>query len=271
MEKEVFYMPEWMLKKDNFMPQKDKDAFIDKSILSIMSVIARLHMQPVFLSKILTVNTLIKVLSALLIILLTALAKNFAFVLVINVYILILISLFNAEQIKYILKAGVAAAVFTIMIFIPSMLYGNSSNGVMIILKVFASVSAVSIVSFTSSLNEVLSVLKFFFIPDIFIFVFDITIKYIDVLGDFALNGLYALKKRSVGRSKHKSSSLSGIMGTMFIKSKEMSEELYGAMECRGFTGEYKLPGKFEFHISDYICIMIDIVFVIIYFYFDRL
>ena len=25
-------MPEWLLKKDNYIPLKDKDAFIDKSI-----------------------------------------------------------------------------------------------------------------------------------------------------------------------------------------------------------------------------------------------
>ena len=53
-----------------------------------------------------------------------------------------------------------------------------------------------------------------------FIFVFDITIKYIVIFGEFSLNMLYALKLRSVGKSKNKSTSLSGIIGTTVYKIK---------------------------------------------------
>jgi cobalt/nickel transport system permease protein len=264
-------MPEWLLKKDDYVPLKDKDRFIDKSILSIMNVLARLRMQSYMNLNVLGVNSLLKVISSVLLILLMAFTRKFTFILIINVYLLVLISLLSAHQIRYILRTSAAAALFTLIIFVPSFFYGNSSNGIMISLKVLASVTAVSITSSTSSLSEILSALKFFFVPDIFIFVLDITIKYIEVLGDFSLNALYSLKKRSVGKSKYKHSSLSGIIGTMFIKSKEMADELYGAMECRGFIGEYKLSKKFEFRMNDYICIIINILFVAIYFYFDRL
>jgi len=50
-----------------------------------------------------------------------------------------------------------------------------------------------------------------------------------------------------------------------------MVEEMYGAMECRGFTGSYKVYKNFKFKLSDYICIMSNIVFILTYFYFDRL
>lgn len=264
-------MPEWLLKKDNYTPQNDGDAFIDKSILSIMRVLTRLNMQPSFNSDVFRVNSLIKIVSTTLVILLTAFTRNLAFVLIIDIYLLVLISLLNAGQIRYILEVGAASAVFTSFIFLPSILSGNSSNGIMIVFKVIASVTAVSITSCTSSLNELLSALKFFFIPDIFIFVIDITLKYIEVLGEFSISALYSLKKKSVGKSRYKSSSLSGIMGTMFIKSKDMADELYGAMECRGFTGEYKLGKRLDFHLNDYICIMMDVIIVAAYFYFVRL
>ncbi|MCJ7690687.1 MAG: energy-coupling factor transporter transmembrane protein EcfT, partial [Clostridiaceae bacterium] len=76
---------------------------------------------------------------------------------------------------------------------------------------------------------------------------------------------------RSVGKNKNKSTSASGIIGTMFIKSKEMAEDMYGAMECRGFTGEYKLHNKYKFRLNDALCIIIDIGFISSYFYFVRL
>ena len=38
-------MPEWLLKEENYMPLKDKDTFINKSILSLLNVISRIRAQ----------------------------------------------------------------------------------------------------------------------------------------------------------------------------------------------------------------------------------
>ena len=105
------------------------------------------------------------------------------------------------------------------------------------------------------------------FLPDIFILVLDITIKYIVLLGEFSLNIFYSLKLRSVGKNKNKYTSLSGIAGTMFIKSKEMAEDMYSAMECRGYTGEYRIYKKFKLTFADVIYITINgvIIFTFIY------
>lgn len=53
----------------------------------------------------------------------------------------------------------------------------------------------------------------------------------------------------------------------MFLKSKEMAEDMYAAMECRGFTGEYGIYSKLRFTFSDFIYIMINggIIFTFIY------
>ena len=32
----------------------------------------------------------------------------------------------------------------------------------------------------------------------------------------------------------------------MFMTSKEMAEDMYAAMECRGFTGQYRVHNKFK-------------------------
>jgi len=91
------------------------------------------------------------------------------------------------------------------------------------------------------------------------------------MLGEFSLEMLYALKLRSVGKNRKKYTSLGGVGGTLFIKSREMSEEMYSAMECRGFTGEYHIYDKFKFRLADLIYVLINAGIVYTFIYFQRL
>lgn len=260
-------MPEWLFKKDNYIPPKDKDAFIDKSILSILKVLGKFYSREGEIDYKVNINGKIKVLSLILIIILLSLSRNLSFILTIGVGLLVIVSLLSPKDIRYIIKMGVIAGGFTFIILLPSIYTGNKNNSMIIVLKVLETVTAVNIVSCTTKWNQIIGSLKLFFIPDIFIFVLDITIKYILILGEFSLNMLYALKLRSIGKGKDKTSSLSGIIGTLFIKSKEMSEEMQGAMECRGFTGEYKVYDKSKLHYIDYAVIIVDIIIWLCYFF----
>lgn len=261
-------MPEWLLKNDNYVPPKDKDAFINKSILSIFNVLTRFRQQAEYSTDKLEINALTKLISTFVFIIFISLSKSFTFVLIANVLMLILINFLSIDEIKHIIKISCLVAIFTYIILLPSVLFGYGNNALMVTLKVLASVAYVNMMAYSTKWNDLIKALKVFHIPDMFIFVFDITMKYIIILGDFSLNMIYALKLRSVGKSNNKSTSLSGIVGTMFIKSKEMAEETYGAMECRGFTGEYKVIKSFKLKVYDYICIVLDAAFILIYFYF---
>ncbi|MDF2502828.1 energy-coupling factor transporter transmembrane component T [Clostridium sp.] len=264
-------MPEWLLKKDSYTPEKDKNTFIHKSILSLLGVILKFRYNTKSIENRLRANALTKLISTLILIVFVSLSKSFTFVVIADVYLLVVINLLNIGQIRHVLRVSVGMGIFTFIILLPSIFGGYGNNSLMIALKVLFSVSFVNILACTTAWTEIIASLKAFRIPDMFIFILDITIKYIIVLGEFSLNMVYALKLRSIGRSKNKNLALSGIIGTMFIKSKDMSEEMYSAMECRGFTGEYKIYKKFKFKTADYICIILDIIFILAYFYFDRL
>jgi len=140
----------------------------------------------------------------------------------------------------------------------------------MITSKVLATITAVNILSHATRWSYITSALKRFFVPDIFILVLDITIKYIVMLGEFTLNMMYALKLRSVGKNKNKYTSLSGIAGSLFIKSKEMAEDMYAAMECRGFTGEYQVYNNFKFTLADFAYVMFNAGIIFTFVYFGR-
>jgi cobalt/nickel transport system permease protein len=175
----------------------------------------------------------------------------------------------EGKQIIKILKLSLGMAAFTFIVMLPAVFWGNSFSCIMITSKVFATITAVGLLSHTTKWGSITSALKRFLIPDIFILVLDITIKYIVMLGDFTLNMLYSLRLRSVGKNRNKYSSLSGIAGTMFLQSKEMAEEMYYAMECRGFTGEYHIYGKSKFKVADYAYILINIGILFVFLYLN--
>jgi len=263
-------MPEWLLKDENYKLQSDRDTFVNKSILSLLQVISRIKTQDSAKIKKYKVNVPLKLAFTFLLLIMLSVSRSFIFVIIINVYLLLMLSMMEAEQIIKILKVSLGMAFFTFVIMLPAVFWGNSFSGIMITTKAFATITAVGIVSHTTKWSSITSALKRFFVPDMFILVLDITIKYIVMLGDFTLNMLYALKLRSVGKNRDKYASLSGIAGTMFIKSKEMAEDMYAAMECRGFTGEYHVYGKLKHTLVDYIYILINIGIILMFFYFGR-
>lgn len=263
-------MPEWLLKDEDYTPQTDKDTFINKSILSLLDVLSRIRTQSGYKEDRFKINVTLKVAFTFILILMVSFTKNYSFTIIINVYLLAALSMMDGEEIIEVLKISLIMSIFTVVILVPDAFWGNRFSVVIITSKVFATVTAVNMLSHSTRWNAITSALKRFFIPDIFILVMDITIKYIVMLGEFSLNMLYSLKLRSVGKNHSKYTSLAGISGTMFIKSKEMAEEMYTAMECRGFTGEYHINNRFKLTFIDFIYIMINIGIIIIFIYMER-
>ena len=264
-------MPEWLLSDENYSPKSDKDTFITKSIFSLLGVLSRIRTQSRYKEDIFSINVVLKVLCTFILILLVSITKSFTFIIIINVYLLAVLSMMKGEEIIKVLRVSLITSIFTFVILLPALFWGNGFSSVMITSKVFATVTCVNILSHSTRWNSITSALKRFYVPDIFILVMDITIKYIVMLGEFSLNMLYSLKLRSVGKNKSKYTSLSGIAGTMFIKSKEMAEDMYSAMECRGFTGDYHITNKkFKITFVDILYIMINIGIIFIFIYMER-
>jgi len=264
-------MPGWLAKKEEYSAPADKDTFVNKSILSLLRVLSKIRMQDSGAPAKFQVHASFKVAFTLLLLLMLSISGSFTFVIIINVYLLAVLSLMEAADIVQILKVSFVMALFTCMILLPAVLGGNTYSGIMITSKVFATITAVNILSHTTRWNAITSALKRIFVPDIFILVLDISIKYIVMLGDFVLNMLYALKLRSVGRNKNKMTSLSGVAGNVFIKSKEMAEDMYDAMQCRGFTGEYHICKISGFAFADLIYILIHAGLLAVFLYFERI
>lgn len=264
-------IPDWLLKNEDYIPIKDKDTFVTKSILSVLKVLSRIKMQDFGKQTQLKADASLRVLGTVVLVLLVSLTRNFMFVMIVTVYLLAVLSLTDSNRLIRILKMSFGITLVTAVIMLPALFWGNSYSTIMITAKVFATITAMGLLSHTTKWNVLTEALKKFYVPDLFILILDITIKYIYMLGELSLNFFYALKLRSVGKNRSKYTSMAGIAGNVFLQSKELSEDMYHAMECRGFTGEYHIHNKSKFGWREYLYLLLIAGFIALFFYFGRM
>ncbi|GIM28343.1 cobalt permease [Clostridium polyendosporum] len=260
-------VPEWLSVKDNYIPKEEKNVYIQKSIFSLIKIISIIRQNKNQDRLVYSINPILKVASIIIMILCVSISRSFIYLLIIDIYVLINLFLMETKLMKRILFKSFMFPLITLIALIPSMLYGNIYNSLLLFQKLIITILLMNLLSHNTKWSEISKSLKLLFIPDIFIWIMDITIKYIVLLGEHSINLLYALKLRSVGITPNKYNSLTGIMGNLFVKSYKMSEEMFHAMECRGFVGEYTTKVNLKLKKVDYVYLAINIFLVSLFTY----
>jgi len=261
-------VPEWLSVKDNYIPKEEKNLYIEKSIFSLIKIISIIRQNKDQDKLIYSINPALKVASTIVMILCIAISRSFIYLCIIDIYLLINLFLMEKKSRKRILLKSLIFPIITLIALIPSMFYGNIYNSILLFQKLIITIILMNLLSHNTKWSEISQSLKLLFIPDIFIWIMDITIKYIVLLGEHAINLLNALKLRSIGITSNKYKALTGIMGNLFIKSYKMSEEMFHAMECRGFVGEYIIKLNLKLKKMDYVYLAMNILLVILFIYF---
>jgi cobalt/nickel transport system permease protein len=244
-------LPDWLLTDERYFPRGGREAFLDRSILSFLAVLTLGRAQGGKAGGEGRIDPVVKLVSVFTLILLVSLTRSMAFLALAGCGLLVVLAFQPGERIAAVLKTSFLVGACTGLILLPSAFIGHGSNVGMVTAKVMVSVASVKLAAATMAWTSMSAAFKRLGVPDLFILVLDITLKYITLLGEFALSMLYALKLRSVGRNPARTASLSAIAGTMFLQSKEMAEEMYAAMECRGFTGTYRVVDTFKWRRGD--------------------
>lgn len=242
-------IPSWMTEPEDYSAPKDSDGFLTRSTLSVLGVLS--HMRETSNKGLRWASPPVMLLTALVLIVLMALSKNMIFSYVVLAEALIASLFLSGKALSRSMKTSLSAMALSLVLLLPAALSGAPRTMLTVSIKVFISIALLNLVTLTLPFNKVTASLKSFRVPDLFIFTLDITLKYIVLLGDVCVNMLNALRMRSVGKNSEKGRSLSGILGVTFLKSREMSEEMYGAMACRGFEGEYERPRERQFSWKD--------------------
>lgn len=261
-------LPDWLQTEENYTPKKDSDGFITKSILTVISILSCFRNTRG--TDIPSASAPVKLFSVLYFILLISCSRNMFFSYCMLAGMLVCFCLLPNQALLRAISASLSAAVLSLFLLLPAAFLGSPHAILTVSSKVFVSVGLINLLAATTPWNHLTEGLRVFHIPNLFIFTFDITLKYIVVLGDVCVYMLQALRLRSVGKNQQKSKAFSGILGVTFLKSREMAEEMYQAMICRGFEGEYRKPKQFRLQKKDFLFLALFIAVTILFFYLER-
>jgi cobalt/nickel transport system permease protein len=279
---EIKSVPAWLLLREDYTPAAGRARFLDQTIFSLLRLSARIRAQDARSDERFHVDEIYGLIFTIALIVFLSLARTFTFVLIVLTCIFVRLCFIRIGALKNILMVCAAAALFSVLVLLPSAFSGSAYSVIMIPSKVFASVALVGIFSHTSRWNDITGALRLIHIPNIFIFILDITIKYLAMLSDFALDMFYAMKLRSVGKPQEKArrsergeeaaaltprAAVSNAAGNVFLHSMEMAEEMHAAMECRGFSGAYPRTASWRFSIADAVYVIVNLALIAMFCY----
>lgn len=245
-------VPDWLLRPEDYAPLRDRERFLQRNMLRLTSLLSHMKLQRGGLEDraalspvdraLVSVDSALRLLGLIVTIVCISVASNMFFVYTVLALFLTASALRSGEELIDRLQLPLAAAALTALIMLPAVFLGQPASLVRVSLKVFLSVGLVIGLSRSVAYNQLIAGLRFYHVPGLVVFVLDITLKYIVMLGEVAEGVLMALRLRSVGRNDDKRGSSSGVMGITFLKAHDYAGEMYEAMECRGFTGDYVVP-----------------------------
>jgi len=137
---------------------------------------------------------------------------------------------------------------------------GLSSAGILL-LRILDSVSLAILLVLTTKQHTILKVLRVFRVPQLFIMTMGMTWRYIYLLLDIVQNSFIAIRSRVgyVTSAKTGRRIIGANIGTLWLKSYRLQNQVYDAMISRGYTGEPKVLEEFTAHAVDFILLAITI------------
>ncbi len=260
-------IPSWLLSTDDYTPSVDKEAFLRKTVFSILAKLSFLREQHHIPTDNI-INCAFKLLFTFLTVILIVSSRKWGFPFIILSAGLIYLAMLDGKKIIAIIKPAVMAMIFTFIIILPSIFLHNT-NIFFLPFKVFITVLLMSYLSQSMPFYQMSHAMRFFHIPSIFILILDMTLKYIVLLGNTANDLLTSMSLRSVGKNRHKYQNMAGILGTTFLKSQDYAQDAYNSMLCRCFTGEYNLKTTYTFDCKQIYYIISIILISAIYAYLE--
>ncbi|MDD9150133.1 MULTISPECIES: energy-coupling factor transporter transmembrane component T [unclassified Sporolactobacillus] len=259
-------LPSWLTETDEYEPAVQKNHFVDRNIQTLQRILLTMQKTEEPKGFLAGTQAAVKLPFFCLMILWVSLSRSSAFLLIFSTLLLLILSVSPLKLIQQCLVPGLTAAALMFITLVPAWLLGYSQLLNPLILKSWMTVTLTVLLAATTPRDDLIAALKVFRMPDTFILVLDITINYIVMLSRCALAMFYAIRLRTVGRSKTFHHSFSGIGGTLFIKSQMLSQGLLDAMYCRGFDGHYRRAEHIHFHMTDCLLVLTAIAVTICFF-----
>ena len=178
--------------------------------------------------------------AAVLCILLCAISQNAVYVITVIAVELLRLAMMPPEGILRVLKALILPVIFTALIMLPAVFFGHPRTMLTVTMKVCESVLVLAVMNEGLDWREVTAAFSVAKGMAVFVLILDMTMRFLMILGDYSDKLLEAVMLRSVGKTNWKNAKVDGILGTTFLKSRQMAEATSEAMACRCFDGQYR-------------------------------
>lgn len=230
-----------MKKTEDYVPPADGGAFYYKTLRSLGRIMSRLRLESGREGRF-SLPAGVKLLLMIALIILVSVTQKDLVIMAVEAVALVRLALMPAEDIGAVVKAVLVAVIMAAVIFAPAVIMDPARlwNSLRVVAKILISVTLVGIFNRTTQWNHLTAALRKAHVPGTVIFIIDITFRYIVLLGNLMQDLLTAVSLRSIGRNDKKYNSVGGVMGVTFLRGTEMNKEMYEAMQCRGFTDDYK-------------------------------
>ncbi|MBI5575782.1 MAG: cobalt ECF transporter T component CbiQ [Deltaproteobacteria bacterium] len=141
------------------------------------------------------------------------------------------------------------------------------------VMRVATSVSFVVLLLLTTRWSHLLKALKVLFVPQIFTFIIGMTYRYIHLLLRIIQDIHLAKKSRVIvkGGLKEGQKWVASQMGIVLAKSLLISEDVYSAMQSRGYSREVKIIDTFRMRKADYCWACFSVLAAMLAVYLNRL
>lgn len=234
-------IPAWLRETEDFVPARDRSVFAVRTLRGLGSLLTRLRVQQGRAGRF-KIPAVIKLLLLLGFIVTLSLARHPVLLLAVAALALGRLCLLPARTLASVLKPALGAALLALVLFLPAMVLrpAGAWNSLLVVGKVFLSVAMVSAFNRETPWNEITGALRKLRVPGVFVFVLDLTLKYIVLLGRLIVDLLTARGLRTVGRDRRPWRSVGGVLGVTFLRAADLSRETWEAMCCRGVTEDYK-------------------------------
>lgn len=263
-------IPDWLAEPQDYRPGSDRDGFIAKSLLAVSSVLARLRLDD-GRSTPLSPSAQAKLVLGFEVILLTSLARNYLFVLIVLAGLLVRVALLPRQTLSRVVGGSLGAAGLTMLVMTPAALLGQSHAALLLGTKALVSVGTTLTVALTTPAWELTHALRFLHVPDIVILTIDLALRSIVSLGQTAAEVLTALRLRSVGRNRRKGDAMGGVGGIVLLKASRTAQDTHDAMRCRGFDGTYHAGSRSPWRRSDVLALVLGAAICLLFLYLQEM
>ncbi|MCX6384321.1 MAG: cobalt ECF transporter T component CbiQ [Actinobacteria bacterium] len=292
-------IPAWLLEKNLYNDMEasaSKTHFIRKTLKHISEVFEnelfceKFAGKPLFLQSI---DPRVKLLTLIFYMVLSSFTSNIVVLLILAVIPLLYAKLSGLELKDYIRRSWLYIPVLVLVFSIPGVtslfVKGSplvtvlrpgvmglqsglyfSMNGIEVALRIALragiSLSFGFLLLLTTRWSKITSALALMHVPLLFISVLNMAYRYIFVISAMACDMMEARYLRTVGKldTSDNRRFMGHSVAHMFIKSHYLSEEIYDAMRCRGFTGRPVSCDKFKVKGTDIFFIINNVIIVLI-------